>query len=90
MTHDLKAIDEDGVFRPLEPVQIAEHQEVSLLVETPDELRVEADTDLPIWEFAAQLMRDAPEDVLQALPADGASQHDYFLYGAPKQPCRAH
>jgi predicted DNA-binding antitoxin AbrB/MazE fold protein len=90
MTHYLKAIYEDGVFRPLEPVQIAEHQEVSLLVETPDEPRDEADTDLPIWEFAAQLMRDAPEDVLQVLPTDGASQHDHYLYGTPKQPCRAH
>ena len=39
MTRHLKAIYEDGVFRPLEPVEIAEHQEVSLLVETPDEAR---------------------------------------------------
>jgi hypothetical protein len=83
MTHYLKAFYEDGVFRPLGPVQIAEHPAVLSLVETPDEPRDEADTDLPIWEFAAQLMRDVPEDVLQALPSDGASQHDHYLYGAP-------
>jgi len=86
MTRHLKAIYEGGVFRPLEPVEIAEHQEVSLLVETPDEAQPDADTDMPIWEYAAQLMRDIPEDQLQALPTDGASQHDHYLYGAPKHP----
>ena len=86
MTRHLKAIYEGGVFRPLEPVQIAEHSEVSLLVETPDGHGAETDPDLPIWEFAVQLMRDAPAEALQALPTDGASQHDHYLYGAPKHP----
>jgi predicted DNA-binding antitoxin AbrB/MazE fold protein len=86
MTRHLKAIYEGGVFRPLEPVEIAEHQEVSLLVETPVEEQADAETDMPIWEYAAQLMRDIPEDVLNALPTDGASQHDHYLYGAPKRP----
>jgi predicted DNA-binding antitoxin AbrB/MazE fold protein len=84
MTRHLKAIYEGGVFRPLESVEIAEHQEVSLLVETPDEEQADAETDMPIWEYAAQLMRDIPEDVLNALPTDGASQHDNALYGAPQ------
>jgi len=90
MTRHLKAIYEGGVFRPLEPVQIAEHQAVSLLVEVPHEQPPDTDSDLPnclpIWEFAAQLMRDPPEEALQALPTDGASQHDHYLYGAPKRP----
>jgi len=77
MTRHLKAIYEGGVFRPLEPVEIAEHQEVSPLVETPDEEQADADKDMPIWEYAAQLMHDIPEDVLNALPTDGASQHDH-------------
>jgi predicted DNA-binding antitoxin AbrB/MazE fold protein len=85
MTRHLKAIDEGGAFRPLEPVEIAEHQEVSLLVETPDEEQANADKDMPIWDYAAQLMRDIPEDLLNALPTDGASQHDHYLYGAPKR-----
>jgi hypothetical protein len=33
---------------------------------------------------------DAPEEALQALPIDGASQHDHYLYGAPKRPGRTH
>ncbi|MBV5272627.1 MAG: antitoxin family protein [Lamprocystis purpurea] len=85
MTRHQKAIDEGGVFRPLEPVEIAEHQEVSLLVETHDEELANAEKDMPIWDCAAQLMRDIPEDLLNALPTDGASQHDHYLYGAPKR-----
>ena len=83
MTQQLKAIYEGGVFRPLEPVQFAEHQEVTLLLETPDEAQPRADTDKPIWEFAAELVRDIPDDVLNPLPTDGAAQHasqrDLFL-----------
>ena len=60
MTRHLKAFYEGGVFRPLEPVQIAELSEVSLLVETPDEHGAEIDSDLPIWEFAVQLMGARP------------------------------
>jgi predicted DNA-binding antitoxin AbrB/MazE fold protein len=86
MTRHMKAIYEGGVFRPLEPVEIAEHQEVSLLVETPDEAQSDAGTDMPIWEYAAQLMREIPEDEVKTLPNDGASQHDHYLYGAPKHP----
>ena len=86
MTRHLKAIYEGGVFRPLEPVEIAEHQEVSLPVEMPDEQPPDAEADMPIWEYAAQLMRDIPEDQLKALPADGASQHDHYLDRAPKRP----
>jgi predicted DNA-binding antitoxin AbrB/MazE fold protein len=85
MTRHLKAIDEGGVFRPLEPVEIAEPQEVSLLVETPDEGPPDASAEKPIWAYAAQLIREIPEDALNALPTDGASQHDHYLYGAPKR-----
>ena len=86
MTQRLKAIYEGGVFRPLEPVQLAEHQEVTLLLETPDETRPRTGADRPIWEFTAELVRDIPEDVLNALPTDGAAQHDHYLYGAAKRP----
>jgi hypothetical protein len=70
----------------LEPVKLAEHQEVTLLLETLDEVQPRADTDKPIWEFAAELVRDIPEDALNALPTDGAAQHNHYLYGAAKRP----
>ncbi|MFN7715766.1 MAG: hypothetical protein ACK5QS_09845 [Pseudanabaenaceae cyanobacterium] len=40
----------------------------------------------PIWEFAQELMQDAPPEELAKLPADSARNHDHYLYGAPKQP----
>ena len=66
-----------GVFRPLEPVRLAEHQEVMLVLEAAEEK--------PIWEVAADLVRDVPEDVLRTLPTDGAAQHGSYLYGARKR-----
>lgn len=90
MTRHLRAIYEGGVFRPLEPVQIAEGQEISLAVEMPDELppgkEPDLASDMPIWDYIAQLMRDAPDDQLGALPTDGAAQHDHYLHGTPKRP----
>lgn len=39
-----------------------------------------------IWEVAASLTQDIPVEVLHKLPADGATEHDHYLYGTPKQP----
>jgi len=85
MTQHLKAVYEDGVFRPLEPVQLQEHQEVTLVLETPEESAGPPAEDKPIWEVAAELVRDIPEDVLSSIPTDGAAQHDHYLYAADKR-----
>ena len=85
MPQHLKAIYEDGVFRPLEPVRLEEHQEVTLVLETPASTTSSEATDQPIWEVAAGLVRDAPADATDALPVDGATQHDHYLYTAPKR-----
>ena len=84
MSQHLKAIYEHGVFRPLEPVRLQEHQEVTLVLETPD---VEgcAGEEKPIWEVAAELVREIPEEALDSVPIDGAAQHDHYLYAAPKR-----
>ena len=39
----------------------------------------------PIWEFAQELMQDAPPEELTKLPTDSARNHDHYLYDAPKQ-----
>lgn len=81
MSQQLKAVYEHGVFRPLEPVRLNEHQEVTLLLETtPDVVK-----EKPIWEVAADLVRDIPEEQLSAAPTDGATQHDHYLYAASKR-----
>ncbi len=41
--------------------------------------------DRPIWQVIDELMRDVPEEILHQSPADGAEQHDHYLYGAPKR-----
>ena len=42
MSQSLKAVYEEGVFRPLEPVNLDEHQQVTLIVDSP------ADTNLNV------------------------------------------
>jgi hypothetical protein len=39
----------------------------------------------PIWEVIADRMKDVPADDLAALPKDGASQVDHYIYGLPKR-----
>ncbi len=43
------------------------------------------DDDRPIWERIADLAASLPEEAIAGLPVDGASQHDHYLYGAPKR-----
>jgi len=42
------------------------------------------DDDRPIWERIADLAERLPQEMVSQLPADGASQLDHYLYGAPK------
>lgn len=39
----------------------------------------------PISDTIAEIMKDVPKDVLKALPHDGASQVDHYVYGHPKR-----
>jgi antitoxin component of MazEF toxin-antitoxin module len=41
---------------------------------------------VPVWERILALTADAPPEELAKPPADGASQHDHYLYGTPKRP----
>ncbi len=38
-----------------------------------------------IWEVAAELVAEIPEEDLARLPVDGAAQHDRYIYGTPKR-----
>ncbi len=38
-----------------------------------------------IWEIAAELFSEIPEEELAKLPVDGAAQHDHYIYGLPKR-----
>jgi hypothetical protein len=39
----------------------------------------------PIWEVIAENMKDVPREDLAAMPRDGASQIDHYIYGVPKR-----
>lgn len=39
----------------------------------------------PVWEVIMDNMKDVPAEDLAALPRDGASQIDHYVYGLPKR-----
>jgi hypothetical protein len=41
-----------------------------------------------VWAAIDEIMSAVPEEVLSRLPADGAEQHDHYLYGSPKKATR--
>jgi hypothetical protein len=38
-----------------------------------------------IADLIVETMRDVPAEVMATMPADGASQHDHYIYGWPKR-----
>jgi hypothetical protein len=38
-----------------------------------------------ISEVIREIVSDAPPDVFETLPTDGASEHDHYLYGTTKR-----
>jgi hypothetical protein len=39
----------------------------------------------PIWEVLTEISERVPKEAWEQLPADGAEQHDHYLYGTPKR-----
>ena len=72
----VKAIYENGVFRPQEPVNLAERTEVE--VRTPATTAPDPN-DPTGWKAA-----DALIGFIDGAPADMAEHHDHYLYGRPK------
>lgn len=38
-----------------------------------------------LWREIDEVVASVPEDAWDELPADGAANHDHYLYGAPKR-----
>jgi hypothetical protein len=38
-----------------------------------------------IADVICENMRDVPPEIMAAMPGDGASQHDHYIYGWPKR-----
>ncbi len=39
----------------------------------------------PFWKSFTRQVHALPDTVFERLPEDGASEHDHYLYGAPKR-----
>lgn len=47
--------------------------------------RVKKKSAVPVWQRFQNAARSIPDEELAALPPDGASEHDHYLYGIPKR-----
>lgn len=72
----VKAIYENGVFKPREPVHLKEHTEVEVVIPAAPV----TDADDPTGWKAAEALIGFIDDA----PADMAEHHDQYLYGRPK------
>ena len=76
MSTTVKAVYEDGVFKPKEPVSLEEHAEVDVTIPEPAQPR---DPDDPTgWKAIDSLM-----GILKGTPPDVSENHDAYLYGDP-------
>lgn len=97
MARKIEAVYEGGVFHPVNPVDLAEHQRVIVIIDEaaasedqPDRTNGQAAHVAPgpkkhIWEIADDLLSDIPEEAFEELPTDGATQLDHYIYGTPKR-----
>ena len=77
MTLTVEAIYENGVLKPIQPLPFKEHERVTLTVQRARR---------SLAEEIASRGRALPQEILDRLPADGASQHDHYIYGTAKRP----
>jgi predicted DNA-binding antitoxin AbrB/MazE fold protein len=88
MTQLIQAIYEQGVFRPLEPVELAEHAHVALVVspfgaEKDTEAQSEPSAILQRQKAALAKLRVEMDSLPSCAPKDGlgGADHDLILYG---------
>ena len=90
MSHDIRAVFDKGVFRPLEPLDLPDGTCVQLRVdEEMREIAKEGQIDpaeLKQQQLALQAMLREVERLPQTAKRDGLSgrDHDYILYGSQK------
>jgi hypothetical protein len=78
----IRAVYENGVFRPTEPVALPESCSVNLVVEQQSRVNPPLTAASPLAALAALA---AAHPVNPRLPSDLAQQHDHYLYGTPKR-----
>lgn len=77
MKTSIPAVYENGVFRPMAPVNLPEHCEVDVTVRA-----LHGDAGKNPLQRLAEIADGFPDN--SDLPTDFAAQHDHYLYGTPK------
>jgi predicted DNA-binding antitoxin AbrB/MazE fold protein len=79
MNHTIAAVFDAGVFRPLEPVDLAEGMQVVVQMPMPEAAEQVDEETRAAWIAYLDRMEAMPDDS----PADGVSNrnHDQILYG---------
>jgi predicted DNA-binding antitoxin AbrB/MazE fold protein len=75
----VQAIYDNGVFRPLDVVELPDQMKVQLTVEPAN-----SGGGHPALMRLLEIARRYPDD--PDSPTDLAAQHDHYLYGTPKRP----
>ena len=75
----IHAIYENGIFRPIDPVELPDRCKVEITVRSQS-----AGIAQRTLARLAEIGRQFPAN--PDLPTDLAAQHDHYLYGLPKRP----
>lgn len=78
----IHAIYENGIFRPVAPVELPNNCEVDLMIQRSTLSEAEPRTASPLAGIAV-IASQHPQN--PKLPQDLAEQHDHYLYGASKR-----
>ena len=86
MIANVKARYTNGVFTPLEPLDLEEGVEVALTVEETTESTVALGVNVleDMSTLARSLIERYPDD-RRDRPADGSTNYKHYLYGHPKK-----
>ena len=79
---------EQAILEKIQALPDKKQQEVLALVDEMLKQQQEPlprETVRPIWEIITELSAQIPLEEWEKLPADGAEQHDHYLYGSPKR-----
>jgi predicted DNA-binding antitoxin AbrB/MazE fold protein len=78
----IHAVYENGIFRPIEPVELPDNCQVELMIHQPGSRGAQVPVAAPLAGIAA-IAGQHPEN--PNLPTDLAEQHDHYLYGTAKR-----
>jgi Arc/MetJ-type ribon-helix-helix transcriptional regulator len=70
---------DEVIRKALDALDVKEQQEALSLA------KKEKPPAVPVWQRFQHAVRSIPEEELAALPPDGASEHDHYLYRIPKR-----